>query len=184
MRRFFTCASPGAGAALTVPPISLNSSTHNQVWNLIALPRRLDGPAMHKRESSISERDLNRRLIKFTGKQLRKLKTTYQTAAHGNDADAVHDLRVATRRLQTILDFAIFPKPEKRARNARKNLKKLRHALSVRRDTDVLTARMRSLAASAASTSRKRLWNRAAAGLKTRESAPRKNQSNGSGVIS
>ncbi|HEY2107035.1 MAG TPA: CHAD domain-containing protein [Candidatus Binataceae bacterium] len=103
-----------------------------------------------------------RRFRKHVRQQVRKLKRTYAAAAHGNDKEAVHDLRVATRRLQTILELATFSKPMKSARKARKRLKQLRHVLSARRDIDVLVQTMRSRARTAASAHRRRLWNRAA----------------------
>jgi CHAD domain-containing protein len=112
--------------------------------------------------SPAREREVARRFKKHVRKQVRKLRRTYTAASSTNDAQAVHDLRVATRRLQTVLDLATFSKPKKSARKARKELKQLRHVLSVRRDTDVLAATMRSRATRAASAHRTRLWNRAA----------------------
>lgn len=112
--------------------------------------------------SPAREREVARRFKKHVRKQVRELRRTYAVASRSNDAEAVHDLRVATRRLQTILELATFPKPEKSARKARKKLKQLRHVLSARRDIDVLAETMRSRANRAASAHRRSLWNRAA----------------------
>jgi CHAD domain-containing protein len=112
--------------------------------------------------SRAREREVARRFKKHVRKQVRNLKRTYAAASRSNDPEAVHDLRVATRRLQTVLQLATFPKPKKRVRKARKELKQLRHLLSARRDIDVLAKTMRSRAARAAGAHRRRLWNRAA----------------------
>lgn len=108
------------------------------------------------------EREVARRFKKLVRKQVRNLRRTYNAASRSNDPEAVHDLRVATRRLQTALELATFPEPKKGARKARKKLKQLRHVLSARRDIDVLAQTMRSRANQAASAHRRRLWNRAA----------------------
>lgn len=118
-----------------------------------------DGAGLSKKQR---DREVARRFRKHARKQIHKLKRTYATASRRNDKDAVHDLRVATRRLQTILELATFPKPGKTARKARKQLKQLRHVLSRRRDFDVLAQTMRSRASHSASAQRRRLWNRAA----------------------
>jgi CHAD domain-containing protein len=112
--------------------------------------------------SPAQEHELVRRFRKNARKQLHELKRTYKAASRSDDAEAVHDLRVATRRLQTILDLAACSDSKKDAGQLKKKLKKLRHTLSVKRDTDVLTRTMRSRAAGAASAARRRLWNQAA----------------------
>jgi CHAD domain-containing protein len=93
---------------------------------------------------------------------VRELKKTYKAASRTGDAEAVHDLRVATRRLQTILDLATVADAKNDVERLKKKLKKLRHVLSVKRDTDVLAQTMRSRAAGAASAARRSLWDQAA----------------------
>jgi CHAD domain-containing protein len=62
------------------------------------------------------------------------------TVLVGDDADDVHDLRVATRRLQQALEaFFVRPFPA-RVRSARRRLRKLRRALGEWRNADVLLA--------------------------------------------
>jgi CHAD domain-containing protein len=58
-------------------------------------------------------------------------------AADAADADAIHDVRVSTRRLTGILDAARDWLPAKRARRVRRGLKRLRSALGGAREADV-----------------------------------------------
>ena len=56
----------------------------------------------------------------------------------GEDPDAIHDMRVASRRLQQVLDL-IFPKPVPReARRLRRKIRRCRRALGDLRNCDVL----------------------------------------------
>ena len=56
----------------------------------------------------------------------------------GDDPDAIHDMRVASRRLQQVLDL-IFPKPQPReARRLRRKIRRCRRALGEVRNCDVL----------------------------------------------
>ena len=56
----------------------------------------------------------------------------------GDDPDAIHDMRVASRRLQQVLDL-IFPKPLPReARRLRRKIRRCRRALGDVRNCDVL----------------------------------------------
>jgi len=56
----------------------------------------------------------------------------------GDDPDAIHDMRVASRRLQQVLDL-IFPKPQSReVRRLRRKLQRCRRALGDVRNCDVL----------------------------------------------
>ena len=103
--------------------------------------------------------ELTERLKDHVRKQLRKMKRTYQRSVRRSDPAAVHDLRVATRRLGTVLDVVAFCTPRKAAKKARKRLKKLRHMLSARRDIDVLLKKMQERARAAVSRRRKHLWN-------------------------
>lgn len=64
-------------------------------------------------------------------------------AADAADADAIHDVRVATRRLTGILDAARDWLPAKRAGRVRKGLKRLRAALGGAREADVGAALLR-----------------------------------------
>lgn len=60
----------------------------------------------------------------------------------GDDPDAIHDLRVATRRLQQVLDL-LYPSPHPaEVRKLYRGLKRCRHALSEIRNYDVLLERV------------------------------------------
>jgi CHAD domain-containing protein len=71
-----------------------------------------------------------RHLNRFTSLEAKVLK--------GDDPDAIHDMRVASRRLQQVLDL-IFPKPPPReARRLRRKIRRCRRALGEVRNCDVL----------------------------------------------
>jgi len=56
----------------------------------------------------------------------------------GDDPDAIHDMRVASRRLQQVLDL-IFPKPQPReVRRLRRKIRRCRRVLGDLRNCDVL----------------------------------------------
>jgi CHAD domain-containing protein len=60
----------------------------------------------------------------------------------GDDPDAIHDMRVASRRLQQVLDL-IFPKPLPReARRLRRKIRRCRRVLGDVRNCDVLLQRV------------------------------------------
>jgi CHAD domain-containing protein len=107
------------------------------------------------------KRKLARRLKKHVKKQLEKIEQAHKESVEKSDSNAVHDLRVATRRLATVLNVVTFSNPDKAASKARKRLKKLRHALSAQRDIDVLLKKMRERSHAAASRRRRELWNMA-----------------------
>ncbi len=77
-------------------------------------------------------------------KQLDRCVSLEPKVLQGEDPDAVHDLRVATRRLQQVLDL-MFPAPRPREiRKLRRRLKRCRTALSEVRNCDVLLERVDS----------------------------------------
>ena len=107
-----------------------------------------------------SERpEVTERLKNHLEKQLRKMKRAYRGSVRKSDAAAVHDLRVATRRLGAVLQVVTFSNPEKVAKKASKKLKKLRRVVSAQRDIDVLLKKMQERAKEAASKRREQLWN-------------------------
>ncbi|HWB68364.1 MAG TPA: CHAD domain-containing protein [Solirubrobacterales bacterium] len=55
----------------------------------------------------------------------------------GGDVEAIHDMRVATRRLRAALELFEACFPRKRLRKARRELKAMGDALGERRDRDV-----------------------------------------------
>lgn len=63
------------------------------------------------------------------------------------DPETIHDLRVATRRLQEVLDLfePVLPKPERR--RARRRARRIRHDFAELRDADVLHGLVRGMRA-------------------------------------
>jgi CHAD domain-containing protein len=111
--------------------------------------RREDDGAPHKDEwarvSSLAIRHLDR-CVSLEPKVL-----------HGNDPDAIHDLRVATRRLQQVIDL-IYPLPRSgEVRKLYRGLKRCRGSLSEIRNYDVLLERVDG-ALSRKRTARREAW--------------------------
>jgi CHAD domain-containing protein len=76
---------------------------------------------------------------------------------HGNDPDAIHDLRVATRRLQQVIDL-VYPSPRSgEVRKLYRGLKRCRGSLSEIRNYDVLLERVDE-ALSRKRTARREAW--------------------------
>lgn len=75
---------------------------------------------------------------------LEKIRKHEPKAREGHDSDAVHDMRVATRRLRSALDLleAAPTFDAKRLHALRKHLRKLSHALGGVRDLDVFLKRL------------------------------------------
>ncbi len=73
-------------------------------------------------------------------KQLNRFMALEPKVLRGEEPDALHDMRVASRRLQQILDL-IYPKPRPHAvRSLRKKIQRSRRCLSEVRNCDVLIA--------------------------------------------
>jgi CHAD domain-containing protein len=74
----------------------------------------------------------------------------------GNKPDAVHDMRVASRRLQQLLDL-LYPAPPKEIRGLRRRIRACRRALSEVRNCDVQLQRARKSVGSKRA-SRRETW--------------------------
>jgi CHAD domain-containing protein len=75
----------------------------------------------------------------------------------GADAEAVHDMRVATRRLRAALEMFEPCLPRKRRRRVRKRLEGLADALGERRDCDVAIELLRGVETEVAEADRPQL---------------------------
>ncbi len=73
-------------------------------------------------------------------RQLNRFISLEPKVLKGDDPDAVHDLRVSSRRLQQVLDL-LYPAPPKEVRRLRRKIKSSRRALSEVRNYDVNLAR-------------------------------------------
>jgi CHAD domain-containing protein len=86
---------------------------------------------LHYEESSQKVREL-------ALKQLNRLMSYEAKVLKGDDADAIHDMRVASRRLQQVLDL-LYPKPRPQEfRRLRRQLRRCRQVLGDVRNCDVL----------------------------------------------
>lgn len=94
----------------------------------------------------VSVAELGRQVI---GAQLDKIRDHEKHAREGDDADAIHDMRVAARRTRTMLDVLAASQAFRRKplQKLRKRLKRLAGKLGDVRDTDVLLARAGEYAA-------------------------------------
>ena len=71
-------------------------------------------------------------------KQLNRFMSYEAKVLRGDDADAIHDMRVASRRLQQMLDL-LYPKPRPQEfRRLRRQIRRCRQALGDVRNCDVL----------------------------------------------
>lgn len=79
---------------------------------------------------------------KLAHKQLNRFMALEPKVLRGDDPDSLHDMRVASRRLQQILDL-LYPKPRSReVRRLRRSIRCSRRCLSDPRNCDVLIGRV------------------------------------------
>jgi CHAD domain-containing protein len=114
-------------------------------------------PKLSLRTMDVSDKKLRRAFTRRVHKVSRRLREQYGRVLSSGSASAIHDLRVATRRLQTLVDLAALSKPSKPAARLRKRLKSLRHTLGRRRDVDMILGKLRERAANTASARRRRI---------------------------
>jgi CHAD domain-containing protein len=113
-------------------------------------------PRLSPHPTDVSDGNLQRAFARRARKVSRRLREEYRQVLRTRSATAIHDLRVATRRMQTLVDLAALSNPSKRAAKIRKRLKLLRHTLGSRRDLDIILGKLRERAANTASTRRRR----------------------------
>jgi CHAD domain-containing protein len=89
-------------------------------------------------------------------KQLDRFMSLEPRVLRGDDPDAIHDLRVASRRLQQILDL-LYPHPHGEVRKLRRRIRRSRRALGDVRNADVQLARVRTILARKR-TARREAW--------------------------
>ena len=114
-------------------------------------------PQLSPHPNNVSDGKLQRAFARHARKVSRRLREDYRQALRTRSATAIHDLRVATRRMQTLVDLAALSNPSKRAARVRKRLKLLRHTLGSRRDLDMTLGKLRERAANTASARRRRI---------------------------
>ena len=90
----------------------------------------------------LSQVEIQARVRKLALRQLNRLVALEPKVLRDEFPDAVHDLRVASRRLQSLLDF-LFTEPRPRQiRKLRRRLKQAHSVLGELRNQDALVARM------------------------------------------
>src|SRR5438132_541848 len=77
-------------------------------------------------------------LLEYTEKQLKRLTSKSEKLCESGEVDAVHDLRVASRRLVAPLRIMADYIGDKRVREIIRDLRKLRGAFRDTRDLDVV----------------------------------------------
>ena len=89
-------------------------------------------------------------------KQLDRFMSLEPKVLRGDDPDAIHDMRVASRRLQQILDL-IYPHPHGEVRKLRRRIRRSRRMLGDVRNADVQLARVKKILARKR-TARREAW--------------------------
>ena len=98
-----------------------------------------------------------KKVRKLALKQLDRFMSLEPKVLRGDDADAIHDLRVASRRLQQVLDL-LYPSPSPaEIRKLRRRLRRARRALGEVRNCDVELARVNRILARRRAT-RRETW--------------------------
>jgi CHAD domain-containing protein len=128
-------------------PSSNGDSTHN----------RQAASRQNKPHTNGALREEWARVCSLAMKQLDRCVSLEPKVLHGDDPDAVHDLRVATRRLQQVLDLMFPSQAPREIRKLRRRLKRCRRALSEVRNCDVLLERVDS-ALARKRTARRETW--------------------------
>ena len=107
-------------------------------------PDKSAAPPVGSRPKRLPQQELSLHWERVPGlarKQLNLFISLEPKVLRGDNADAIHDLRVASRRLQQTLDL-LFPKPRPpKIRKLRRTIRRARRALSIVRNCDVLLAR-------------------------------------------
>jgi CHAD domain-containing protein len=106
-------------------------------------PRRIDSgpvPSQPGRGEQIALWPWNR-VLDRAGRQLDQYISLEPKVLKGRDPEAIHDIRVASRRLQQVLDLLYPPPGPPKVRKIRRTIRRSRRALSVVRNCDVLLER-------------------------------------------
>lgn len=102
-------------------------------------------------------RDAWKKVRKLAMRQLDRFMSLEPKVLRGDDPDAIHDLRVASRRLQQVLDLLYPPPRPSEIRKLRRKIRRCRRVLGEVRNCDVQLARVeRTLAGKR--TARRESW--------------------------
>jgi CHAD domain-containing protein len=98
-----------------------------------------------------------KKVRKLALKQLDRFMSLEPKVLRGDNPDAIHDLRVASRRLQQVLDLLYPPPGPAEVRKLRRRLRRARRALGEARNCDVELARVNRILARRRTT-RREAW--------------------------
>lgn len=114
-------------------------------------------PAAIPEAGETPQRDEWATVRRLARKQLDRFMSFQPKVLRGNDPDAIHDMRVASRRLQQTLDL-LYPKPRRgEIRDMRRRLRRSRRCLSEVRNCDVMIEHARQRLARKR-TARREVW--------------------------
>jgi len=109
-------------------------STQSQTDAAVEAPT----PAASEGTLPISDEETLKRVRDLTLRQLNRFISYEPKVLKGDDADAIHDMRVSSRRLQQVLDL-LYSKPRPpELRRMRRQIRRCRQALGEVRNCDVL----------------------------------------------
>ncbi len=148
-------AQPSPGAALEDPPGSEMQTIRDEP---VSPSAALQPDAGHRSALQNEEPvDAWKKVRKLAMRQLDRFMSLEPKVLRGDDPDAIHDLRVASRRLQQVLDL-LYPQPRPgEIRKLRRKIRRCRRLLGEVRNCDVQLARVeRTLAAKR--TARRESW--------------------------
>jgi len=112
-----------------------------------------------------SDKELQTVVRRRAKKLWRRLSESRKRVLREADADSIHDLRVASRRIQTLIDVSSLPQRSKSSVKFRKRIKRLRHAAGGRRDVEVMLDKLRAETRGSATARRRRLLRSVARSL-------------------
>jgi CHAD domain-containing protein len=121
----------------------------------VSPPERAPLPA--ERAPAAGDLDAWRRVRELALRQLDRFMSLEPKVLRGDDPDAIHDIRVASRRLQQIVDLLYPPPAQGEIRKLRRKIRRCRRALSEVRNCDVQLQRVTKLLA-AKGTARRESW--------------------------
>ena len=121
-------------------------------------PPVIGEPAPPPLQESVDLTERRSKIETELGKQIRTFTALFAKVISDEDADAVHDLRVCTRRLQQLLSALVPDKTLHKARTIRRTLRDVRRALGPWRNCDVALQWVSRAERRAVNANRRRGW--------------------------
>ncbi len=108
------------------------------VLDVSASPEPEQEPRPEKKVRTVAPGEEWNKIRKLAVRQLERFMSLEPKVLRGDDPDAIHDMRVASRRLQQVLDLLYFPPSAGEIRKLRRVIRRSRRSLSKVRNCDVL----------------------------------------------